>query len=139
MSKANKVVKLLEVTVSKAERGLWYDHDERTYDRKGWGIVLKIWSGKMIRPVPKFWIKGNNPWKGDEPWFVIRTWMIAPFLSIAVWNFGLYFGCKMFDVIDKHRSDERYGKWMREDEFGTDEDPAEYLQLTATVRRTRWK
>lgn len=140
MSKVNKVVKLLELSVSKAEKGLWYDHDEKTYDKKGWGLVFKVWAGKMIRPVSKFWIKDSNSWKGDEPWFVIRIpFVIVPFVSISVWNFGVYFGFKVFEVKNKHRSDDRYGKWMREDEFGTDENPAEYVQLTASVRRTRWK
>jgi hypothetical protein len=135
-----KVTQLIGITISKSERGLWYDHDVREYDEKGWGIVLKLHFGKMIRPIPKFWKKDQNPWRGDKPWFVIRIpWMVGPFFSIAVRKFGLYFGFKTFEVTDKHRSDDRYGRWMKEDEFGTDDKPAEYLQLSATVRRTRWK
>ena len=135
-----KVIKLFQIIFSKAENGLWYDHDERTYDKKGWGICAKLFIGKMIRPVPKFWIKDSNPWQGDVPWFVIRSpWMVAPFISIALGKFGLYFGFKVFEVKDRHKSNLRYGKWMREEEFGTDEKPAEYLTLTASIRTTRWK
>ncbi len=135
-----KVIRLLELVFCKAERGLWYDHDKKIYDEKGWGITIKLFAGKMIRPVRKFWIKDSNPWKGDEPWFVIRIpFVVVPFVSIAIWNFGAYFGFKVFDAKDKHRSDDRYGKWMRENEFGTDAEPAEYLQLSATTRSTRWK
>lgn len=135
-----KVIELVQIVLSKSERGLWYDSDECNYDEKGWGAVFKLRFGKMIRPVPKFWKKDQNPWKGDEPWFVIRIpWMVVPFISIAIWKYGVYLGFKTFLVTDKHRSDDRYGKWMRENEFGTDDKPAEYLQLSATVRRTRWK
>ncbi len=102
-------------------------------------MVFKLHFGKMIRPVPKFWKKDSNPWKGDKPWFVIRIpWMVGPFLSISLWDYGMYIGFKTFKVTDKHRSDDRYGRWMKESEFGTDAKPAEYLQLSATVRRTRW-
>jgi len=135
-----KLIKLFQIIFSKSEDGLWYDSDERLYDRKGWGICIKFWIGKMIRPVPKFWKKDSNPWKGDSPWFVIRCpWMVAPFVSIALWKFGFYFGFKEFEVKDEHRSMDRYGKWMKEEEFGTDKHPAKYLTLTATFRRTRWK
>ena len=135
-----KVIPLLQLVFSKSEKGLWYDHDKQTYDKKGWGLVVKLWIGSVIRPVPKFWIKDSNPWRGDDPWFVIRIpFVIAPFVSIALGRIGVYFGFKTFEVKDKHRSLDRYGNWMREEEFGTDVDPAEYLAPSVTIRSTRWK
>lgn len=135
-----KIVKLFQIIFSKVEKGLWYDHDEQEYDVRGWGIVFKFWIGKMIRPIPKFWIKDSNPWQGDDPWFVIRCpWIIAPFISIALGRVGIYLGFKTFEVKDKHRSLDRYGKWMREEEFGTDRNPAEYLTSSISIRSTRWK
>ena len=133
-----KIIHLFQIVFSKSEKGLWYDQDERKYDIKGWGIICKVWIGKMIRPVPKFWIKDSNPWQGDFPWFVIRCpWMIVPFISIAIRKFGIYFGFKTFEVKDKHRSNDRYGRWMRKEEFGTDEKPAGYLTSSMSIRRTR--
>ena len=135
-----KLIPIIEFSISKPEKGLWYDSDEKTYDKKGWGIVFKLWTGKLIRPVPKFWIKGSNPWQGDVPWFVIRIpFVVVPFVSVAIWNWGMYFGFKEFEVKDKHRSNGRYGVWMRESEFGTDENPAEYLTFSISTRMSRWK
>lgn len=134
-----KVTKVLQLIISKAEEGLWYDSDLKVYDSNGWGICLKFYIGKVIRPVPKFWIKGSNPWRGDDPWFVIRIpFVIVPFLSIAIHKFGFYIGFKTFNVEEKHRSLSRYGKWMRNEEFGS-ERPATYLTLSVTIRRTRDK
>ena len=130
----------ISLSFSSFEKGLWFDHDEREYQPEGWGIRLHLAFGRMIRPVPKFWIKDNNPWKGDEPWFVIRIpYMIGPFLSLAFGSLGIYLGFKTFQVKTKHISPTRYGKWMKSKEFGTDKNPAEYLQLTASTRKTRWK
>ena len=135
-----KVFHLFQIVFSKSEKGIWYDSDRKIFDEKGWGLVFKIWIGKVIRPVPKYWIKNSNPWRGDDPWFVIRIpWIIAPFISVCVWNYGFYFGFKVFDVNDRCREDNRYGKWMRQEEFGTDENPAEYLTPSASIRQTRWK
>jgi len=122
------------------ERGLWYDHDRREYHENGWGLKFDIVTGHMIRPVPKFWKKDQNPWKGDEPWFVFRVPMISPYVGIAMFGSGVYAGCKTFEVKDYHRSPDRYGKWMREGEFPSDPNGVKtYLQLSGSVRRTRWK
>lgn len=129
----------LSLTLGSYERGLWFDHDVRDYQPKGFGLKLDIVAGHMIRPVPKFWEKDTNPWKGDEPWFVIRCPMIGPYISLAAGKGGIYFGFKTFLVEDKHRSPERYGKWMREDEFPEPNGVNVYLQPSATIRRTRWK
>ena len=129
----------LSLSLGSYERGLWFDHDKMEQQRGGFGIKFDIVAGHMIRPVAKPWEPGSNPWKGDEPWFVIRCPMIGPFISLAIGDLGAYFGFKTFEVQDKHRSPERYGKWMREDEFGDPNDTPVYLQATATLRRTRWK
>lgn len=130
----------ISFSFSSMERGLWFDHDERCYQPEGWGIRFHIVAGKMIRPVPRFWIPGSNPWRGDEPWFVIRApFLVAPFLSIALGPLGFYIGCKTFLCTTMHNSLLRYGKWLRLEEQGTDENPAEYLQPSATMRMTRWK
>jgi hypothetical protein len=121
------------------ERGLWFDYDRE--DRLGGGIGLKfdIVAGQMIRPVPKFWRPGNNPWRGDDPWFVIRCPMIGPYISLAVGDLGTYLGFKTFAVENKHRSLDRYGRWMLENEFPDSTDERVYLQPSASLRRTRWK
>ena len=81
----------------------------------------------------------NNPWKGDEPWFVIRCPIIGPYISLAIGDLGLYLGFKTFQVEDRHRSLERYGKWMKENEFPELNNVNVYLQPSASIRRTRWK
>lgn len=122
------------------ERGLWFDHDIREYQPKGWGIKTDIVAGHMIRPVPKFWKKNQNPWKGDEPWFVLRLPMVGPYVGIAAGPVGGYLGLKTFLVEERHRSQERYGKWMREKEFPKDPNGTNtFLQLSSSIRRTRWK
>ena len=137
----------ISLVLSSYERSLWFDHDIREYNPKGWGIELELVWGKMIRPVPKFWKKGfwkgedeYNPWKGGEYWFIIRCPMIGPFISVALGRYGVYLGLKTFRAYKgQHDTLERYGKWMREDEFGTEDNPRIYLQLSASTRSTRWK
>jgi len=129
----------LSLTLGSYERGLWFDHDLKQQQAGGFGMKFDIVAGQMIRPVPKFWEKSNNPWKGDEPWFVIRSPMIGPFLSMAVGDFGFYLGFKTFKVQDEHRSLDRYGRWMKGNEFPEPNDVNVFLQPSATIRRTRWK
>ena len=129
----------LSLTLGSYERGLWFDHDERNYDPNGFGLKLDIVAGHMIRPVPKYWEKDTNPWKGDDPWFVIRLPMIGPYLSVSIGEVGAYLGFKTFLVEDKHRSPKRYGRWMCEDEFPDPNGVNVYLQPSTTIRRTRWK
>ena len=64
----------LSLTLGSYERGLWFDHDTRQYTPEGFGLKFDIVAGHIIRPVPKFWEKGTNPWKGDDPWFVIISY-----------------------------------------------------------------
>ncbi|MHC4750467.1 MAG: hypothetical protein ACYTFW_11390 [Planctomycetota bacterium] len=129
----------LSLTLASYERGLWFDHDVKEYQAKGFGLKFDIVAGHMIRPVSKFWEKDTNPWKGDEPWFVIRSPMIGPYISLGIGDLGAYFGFKTFKVEDKHRSLERYGKWMYENEFPDPNAVNVYLQPSASLRRTRWK
>lgn len=121
------ILKLIQLVISKAEAGLWYDHDKKSFDQSGWGICLKLFAGTFVRPVAKFWKKGANPWKGDH-WFVIRLpIVILPFLSIALFNWGAYIGGKVFHV----DSDE---PWAKPSEYGKD-----MLTVSFTTRATRWK
>ena len=129
----------LSLSIGSYERGLWYDHDIREHHPGGFGLKVDIVAGHMIRPVPKYWEASTNPWKGSEPWFVIRSPMIGPFISIAAGEFGAYFGFKTFRVEDRHRSVGRYGKWMREEEFPEPNGVNVFLQPSASIRRTRWK
>jgi hypothetical protein len=129
----------LSLTLGSYERGLWFDHDVKEYQAKGVGLKFDIVAGHMIRPIPKFWKAPTNPWKGDEPWFVIRCPMIGPYISLSVGNLGAYFGFKTFKVSDEHRSLGRYGKWMHENEFPDPNAVNVYLQPSASIRRTRWK
>ena len=130
----------MSMTLGSYERGLWFDHDEKHYQPGGFGMKLDIVAGHMILPIMKFWEPPKNPWKGDEPWFVIRSPMIGPFISLAAGEWGMYCGFKTFKVEDMHRSPDRYGKWMHENEFPEDPNGAKvYLQPSVSLRRTRWK
>ena len=129
----------ISLSLGSYERGLWFDHDQRQHQLGGFGLKLDIVTGHMVLPVPKYWEPSNNPWKGGEPWFILRSPMIGPFMSLAVGDFGAYFGCKTYMVEDRHRSLDRYGRWMRESEFPEPNAVNVYLQPTASLRRTRWK
>jgi hypothetical protein len=65
--------------------------------------------------------------------------MIGPYISLAVGDLGLYLGFKTFQVEKRHRSPERYGKWMKEYEFPEPNEVNVYLQPSASIRRTREK
>lgn len=120
MSKPNGI----SLTLSQAERGLWYDSDRRQYNDRGWGITVKLLWGRFARPVPRF---RNNPWK-TKPWFTIRLpFIVLPFISIAVGRYGFYIGGKIVDV----DADE---PWANPNEYGTS-----IVTISATTRRTRWK
>ena len=144
----------ISISISSFERGLWFDSDERAYQPDKWGIRMHLAFGKMIRPVPclhqmaywKWLFAGKpddsfNPWKGGNYWFIIRIpWFIYPFVAVALGKVGFYIGFKTFEVWHpKHTSNDRYGRWLKENEAGTESDPAEYLQFTVSFRRTRWK
>ena len=129
----------ISLALGSYERGLWFDHDDKGFQPGGFGMKLDIVAGHMIRPVQKFWEDNNNPWKGDEPWFVLRCPIIGPYISLAVGDLGIYLGFKTFQVENRHRSLDRYGKWMREKEFPEPNEVNVFLQPSASIRRTRWK
>ena len=119
-----KIRKICQLVFSKAETGLWYDHDEREYNKKGWGICIKLFVGPFARPI-KF---NGNPWK-EKPWFVLRLpFIILPFISIAFFNYGFYIGGKVF------RIDEGDRLWSKPEEWDM-----EMLTFSFTTRLTRWK
>jgi len=143
----------ISLSLSSFEKGLWFDHDECEYQPAGYGIRFHIAWGKMIRPIACFhkidyWkhllgLKNSgenyNPWQGGKYWFVLRVpFVIGPFLAIAFHKYGMYIGFKSFGVTSRLNTPDRYGKWMREDEFGTVENEARYLTFSATIRNTRW-
>ncbi len=143
----------ISASIGSFERGLWFDSDEKKYQPGGWGIRFHIAFGKMIRPIACYyklaywkWLLTKNhddsfnPWKGGQYWFIFRFPIIGPFVAVALGKFGFYIGCKTFEIWHpKHTSNDRYGRWLKENEAGTEEEPAEYLQLTMSFRRTRWK
>lgn len=137
----------ISCSLSSFEDGNWYDSDEKVYHPAGIGIKFDLVCGKMIRPIPCIWKLGfwrgereYNPWKGGRYWFIIRIpFVIGPWLSIAVGRYGLYLGMKVFQISPKHEGPDRYGWWLEPGEAGTKEEPAEYLQLSASIRNTRWK
>lgn len=125
---------IIQLVVSKAERGLWYDHDEREYDPKGWGAIFKLYLGHVYRPIPKpqFWFKKGVPdsWNEFDPQFhwMIHFWFpLLPFFSICIGEAGIYAGFKTFSL-----ENERYRKW------GV--GPEGYaLTPSVSTRWTRWK
>jgi len=127
----------LDFHIGNHEHGLWYDSDERSYQPHGYGIKMSILWGKMVTPVNKW---GQNAWQGDKPAFVLRSpFFIFPYVSVALGQYGFYLGVKPYEVYSpKHTSEDRYGLWWK-DEVGTEENPAEFLCLTGSMRRTRWK
>lgn len=132
-----KVFSLLEISIAKAEKGLWYDHDQRAYDPTGWGIVLKFFAGTVVRPMtkPRYWfVKGVpskwNEFNPDYHWR-FKIWLpLAPFLSIAVGEAGAYIGFKVFDL-----ESAKYKPLVGDAEV---HPGSKALTLSATTRRTRW-
>jgi hypothetical protein len=129
----------VSLSLGSYERGLWFDHGSRQYEPHGFGLKLDLVAGKMIRPIPRSTRPEDNPWQGGVPRTVLRAPMAGPFLSIALGPFGMYAGFKTFAVDPRHRSMDRYGRWMREYEFPEPNDVHVYLQPSFSIRRTRWR
>ena len=119
-------------SVGSYENGLWFDHDKRKYNPNGLGIKADIVAGQMIILIPK--LGGTNPW--DDPWFVIRAPIIAPFISVSIGERGGYLGLKSFEVTNSHR--EKYW-WLREEEFPPEGESFVYFTPSAAIRKTRWE
>ena len=89
------------VDINMDRKQVWFDEPE---DRGLCGIILRVSSGYVVRPVPKFWklIRGPNgkrhwpnPWTSDDHWFVVRfKFFFCPFVSAVVASYGFYFGFK---------------------------------------------
>lgn len=128
------MIKLLQLVISKAERGLWFDHDERGYDPHGWGICIKLFSGWVLRPMtkPQFWFRQQavpSKWNSFDPryhWLLKWPMPVAPFVSIALGRWGVYFGFKVWDS-----SNPKYRAMTPE--------AREWLTPSVSTRSTRWR
>jgi hypothetical protein len=139
----------IEVGFSRFERGIWFDSDHKKYQPHGFGVKLALVWGIMVRPIPKYWKLGYwrgedlyNPWRGGEYVTVLKFPFVGPFLSICIGRLGLYLGFKTFEVYDpRHTGPDRYGLWLDKYKVvaGTKDNPAQYIQLSGSIRRTRWK
>lgn len=121
------------------ERGLWFDDDPRQIQPHGWGVKFDIVAGKMIRPIRRSFRPEDDPWRGALPLVVLRSPMIGPFLSISLGPLGMYIGFKTFEVTQRERSPDSYGRWMRDHEFPDPNDRHIYLTPSFTLRRVRWR
>jgi len=133
-----KSVKGITFTIFSFKPGLWWDDELPEREEMRAGIRFHFVAGKMIRPISRFW-KGENAWQGDSAWFVLRCPMAGFFFSFCWRGWGFYFGFKTFGVSGSNRMKQRYGKWMRPNEFGTDEGEARYLTPSISFRRSRLK
>jgi len=138
-----------QFSIMSRERGLWFDSDERGYTPDTWfGFKFSINFGEWMGPVPKLWkwkwngwkqlpsIVWGNPWTTDDYWFTFRTYIPLPmfFFSISIREFGIYLGCKIFNIGERHK--DRYKYWLKEYPEGTEEWTK--LYPSATIRRSRW-
>ncbi|MBW7992823.1 MAG: hypothetical protein FVQ84_22775 [Planctomycetes bacterium] len=117
-------------SVGSYESGTWFDQDKRAYNPNGFGIKADIVPGQMIIPVPKF---GSNRW--DDPWFIIRAPIIAPFISISVREKGGYVGLKSFEV---SKSNKRNYWWLNENELPPDDKSFIYFTPEASYTTKRY-
>jgi hypothetical protein len=114
------------MSVGAYERGLWYDHDGKDYNPKGWGIKTDLVVGRMVRP---FNFHGKNPWEEPECYWDIP--IIGPFVSISLGEWGVYAGLKSF----KNHKD-RY--WWLPSEADPN-NPDIIFTLSGSIRTTRWE
>lgn len=133
-----KVHKLFQIVVSMAEKGLWWDHDERAYQPNGWGFAFKLFAGPVVRPItkPQYWFTQNIPskWNEFDPqwhWLLKIPFFVGPFVSIAFGEYGLYIGFKVFDL-----ESAKYKKMVGADQVFTG---SQALTPSITTRTTRWK
>ena len=133
-----KVYKIVQLVLSTAEKGLWWDHDERRYTPEGFGIMFKLFAGPVVRPItkPKYWFKDDVPSKWNTfneeyHWLIKVPFFIGPFLSVTFGQYGFYFGFKVFDL-----ESEKYKQMVGDSEVYAG---SQALTPSVTTRTTRWK
>ena len=114
------------MSIGAYERGLWYDHDEKQYNPKGWGIKADIVAGRMVRP---FNFHGENPWEKPEYYWDFP--IIGPFISISLGEWGMYAGFKSF------KNHEGRYDWLPSD--ADPNNPDLLFTISGSTRKTRWK
>ncbi len=128
-----KLRQLFQIVISTAERGLWYDSDEREYSPSGLGIAFKLYAGDVFRPYTrlKYWFKDTpSKWNEFDPEYhglIKFSFPLLPFFTLALGAYGFYAGFKVFDA-----QGEKYRPMV-----GERSEPA--LTPSITTRRTRWK
>jgi len=114
-----------QISVSSPRTGLWVNRENRCNDCNDWSLKLALYTGRMVRPIPG----DGNPWQGSEPKDVWKMdWIICPFVSTGIGDYGFYAGCKHFDYTKKHQK--RYW-WFPYKEYG------EYLTPSARITSDR--
>lgn len=133
-----RVFKLMQLVVSTAEKGLWWDHDQRDYDPKGWGVAIKLFAGPIVRPMtkPQYWFKEDVPskWNEFDPayhWLLKIPFFVGPFVSVAIGRFGFYAGFKVFDL-----ESAKYRRMVGDSDVYPG---SQALTPSVTTRTSRWK
>lgn len=131
----------VQLVFSSAEKGLWYDHDERSSEEeKGWGIFIKFRAGRVYRPITRPSRIKKSPrhkWNdfNTQDHLLLKFTMpipILPFISISFGRFGFYFGFKQFNAFKS--------KYHENGDSGFVEAPWQdgfALSPSITTRRTR--
>ncbi|HLD34456.1 MAG TPA: hypothetical protein VJB62_01185 [Patescibacteria group bacterium] len=117
-----------QISVSSPRAGLWVNREERDNSCDNWNFKIGLYAGKFVRP-----IKGDdgNPWQGAKPkdvWY--SDFIILPFVSAGVEDFGFYLGGKHFDYTQDH--EDRYGSW-----FPYPQEYGEYLTISGRMTTNR--
>lgn len=126
------------LTLSTAEKGLWYDSDKDVdHLEQGAGVVLKIRSGWTVRPFtkPKYWFKESpSKWNEFNPEYhgLIKFWFpVCPFVSVCFKQYGAYFGWKAFNL-----EKDKYAVLVGAENISAGNQA---LTPSITIRRTRHK
>jgi hypothetical protein len=115
-----------QLSLSSPRSGLWVNREAKDTSCDNWNLKLGLFTGKFVRP-----IKGDdNPWQGGQPkdvWY--SDFIILPFVSAGIGDWGFYLGGKHFDYTFAHH--ERYWWFPYPGEYG------EYLTLSARMTSDR--
>jgi hypothetical protein len=136
-------VKGITLTLCTEKSALWWDSDKKYSEpegKPGFGIMVSLKWGRVIRPIAKFWKrekypKEYNAWESGRHWFVLDFKQLfniipAPFISIAIGKYGFYFGFKTYEL-----GREKYNIWVPQ---GVNKN-GQYLAPSASIRKTRIK